>query len=558
MLVQARVFFFIYIGLRLLYINRRYRVSSWRARGGDASLSECTCTMNDRPIRGRIGLESVTCSAHGVRQMNCERSMLSRSRLLRYANTMFWPPVATSYRGRVNSKTRSVSYTVNSAHGDLASGLSSIGGSGLSQKPGGQLVLPFIELHLHVWPHPSMYSTPRGQCLVAIPEEERVLIGTNTPLYIAKYDEETEKVKYRAYHYPREYEEDCSVLFCARRNAEIDYEAEEAKVIDPPLDGTSCGCGKVHLKKIFRRFLAESSETEEQTDLLEKSSQVNPIAETNEFNYSLYLQEPEDERVLIGTNTPLYIAKYDEETEKVKYRAYHYVGHDGEKECPESSNIMGNPKGKSAFAWSECSLQNFKKHLKTIHDGHKDYACDKCDKKFGRQSNFLRHQKAVHGGRKDYACDKCEKKFGRKDHWLFHQKTVHEIRRYFECDKCEKKFVHKQYLFLHQKTVHEGRKDHSCDKCEKKFGRKWDLLLHTRTVHEGRKDFACDKCDKKFVLRSNLLLHQKLVHEGRKDHSCDKCEKKFGRKWDLLFHQRTVHEGRKDFTCDKCFKFLKL
>ncbi|CAB0040193.1 unnamed protein product [Trichogramma brassicae] len=131
-------------------------------------------------------------------------------------------------------------------------------------------------------------------------------------------------------------------------------------------------------------------------------------------------------------------------------------------------------------------------------------------------------QETVHEGRKDYACDKCEKKFGQKKQWL-----------------------------VHQRIVHEGQKDYECDNCEKKFGKKWDLHIHQKTVHEGRKDFECDKCEKKFGQKVNLLCHQKTVHEGRKDFECDKCEKTFGQKVNLLSHQKTVHEGRKDFECDK-------
>ncbi|KAL7300976.1 hypothetical protein TKK_0006253 [Trichogramma kaykai] len=46
-------------------------------------------------------------------------------------------------------------------------------------------------------------------------------------------------------HVPQDKVEDCSVQYCARRNAETNYEAEEIKTVLPPLDGTSCGCGKI-------------------------------------------------------------------------------------------------------------------------------------------------------------------------------------------------------------------------------------------------------------------------------------------------------------------------
>ncbi|CAB0043928.1 unnamed protein product [Trichogramma brassicae] len=189
-----------------------------------------------------------------------------------------------------------------------------------------------------------------------------------------------------------------------------------------------------------------------------------------------------------------------------------------------------------------------------IHGGRKDYACEKCEQKFGLKSNLIRHQKAVHDGRKDYTCDNCEKKFANKSNLLLHQRTVHEGRQDYACNKCEKKFGRKPHLLRHRREVHEGRKDYACDECGKKFSQNSDLFRHQKSVHEGRKDFACDKCEKKFVEKSKLIRHLKIVHEGRKVYECDNCEKKFGQKSYLLIHQRTVHEGRKDFACDKCEK----
>ncbi|CAB0040268.1 unnamed protein product [Trichogramma brassicae] len=124
-------------------------------------------------------------------------------------------------------------------------------------------------------------------------------------------------------------------------------------------------------------------------------------------------------------------------------------------------------------------------------------------------------------------------------------------RRFYACDRCEKKFGRKPDLLKHQKTVHEGRKDYLCDKCEKKFTQVGNLHFHQRTVHEGLKNYACDRCEKKFGLKQHLLVHQRTVHEGRKDFTCDKCDRKFGVKFKLIEHQKTVHEGRKDYACDK-------
>ncbi|CAB0042721.1 unnamed protein product [Trichogramma brassicae] len=213
--------------------------------------------------------------------------------------------------------------------------------------------------------------------------------------------------------------------------------------------------------------------------------------------------------------------------------------------------------GHKNFACNECEKKfndprNLLRHQKQVHEGRKDYECYNCEKKFGHKSTLVFHQKTIHRGSKDYACDKCEKKYVRKQYLLDHHRTVHEGRKDYTCDQCEQKFGSKSNVWKHQKTVHEGRKDYLCDKCKKKFGLKSDLLKHRRTVHEGRKDFVCDKCEKKFAQKPHLLLHQKTVHEGRKDFACNKCEKTFGQKSTLLIHRKTVHEGRKDYTCDKC------
>ncbi|CAB0039166.1 unnamed protein product [Trichogramma brassicae] len=91
---------------------------------------------------------------------------------------------------------------------------------------------------------------------------------------------------------------------------------------------------------------------------------------------------------------------------------------------------------------------------------------------------------------------RCDKKFGYKHHLLHHQKTVHEGRKDYACDKCEKKFGHKRPLLRHQKSAHEGHKDYVFDKCEKKIGQKPDLLYHLKTVHENHKDYAKNHCEK--------------------------------------------------------------
>ena len=46
-----------------------------------------------------------------------------------------------------------------------------------------------------------------------------------------------------------------------------------------------------------------------------------------------------------------------------------------------------------------------------VHEGVKNYKCDKCDKEFNYALSLNNHKKIVHGGLKQYTCKKCNKKF---------------------------------------------------------------------------------------------------------------------------------------------------
>jgi len=42
-----------------------------------------------------------------------------------------------------------------------------------------------------------------------------------------------------------------------------------------------------------------------------------------------------------------------------------------------------------------------KKHIQTVHEGHRDYECDSCGKSFSESGNLKRHIHTVHEGHKD-------------------------------------------------------------------------------------------------------------------------------------------------------------
>ena len=55
--------------------------------------------------------------------------------------------------------------------------------------------------------------------------------------------------------------------------------------------------------------------------------------------------------------------------------------------------------------------KNLKKHINTIHLGHKDYKCEFCGKSFSEAGSFKRHIQNKHDLCKDKKCDICSKSF---------------------------------------------------------------------------------------------------------------------------------------------------
>ena len=48
---------------------------------------------------------------------------------------------------------------------------------------------------------------------------------------------------------------------------------------------------------------------------------------------------------------------------------------------------------------------HLKRHIRTVHEGHKDYKCENCNKWFSEAGNLKKHSHTSHEGRKDFKCD---------------------------------------------------------------------------------------------------------------------------------------------------------
>ena len=54
---------------------------------------------------------------------------------------------------------------------------------------------------------------------------------------------------------------------------------------------------------------------------------------------------------------------------------------------------------------------NLRKHIKTVHEGHKNHKCNSSEKSFSQRSNLKTQIQIVHDGHNDHNCGHCGKYF---------------------------------------------------------------------------------------------------------------------------------------------------
>ena len=151
----------------------------------------------------------------------------------------------------------------------------------------------------------------------------------------------------------------------------------------------------------------------------------------------------------------------DEKKKQLFHQCFH---HENIIRTPSQKKSEAEPEIPSIAPPSKCNIfgksfsrsRDIKIHMKTVHEGQKNYNCDSCDKSFTLGSNLKRHFRIVHEGQKDYKCVSCEKSFITRSHFKRHFQSVHEGRKEFKCDSCDKSFSRKDSFKRHLKDVHEG------------------------------------------------------------------------------------------------------
>lgn len=88
--------------------------------------------------------------------------------------------------------------------------------------------------------------------------------------------------------------------------------------------------------------------------------------------------------------------------------------------------------------------------------------CHLCGQRFARRSNLFKHLRSVHEEVRRFACSSCSFKFKRQDHLLKHTRSVHNKVRKFQCEICGIGFAEKFNRDKHTKSIHFTKRAFQC------------------------------------------------------------------------------------------------
>ena len=188
------------------------------------------------------------------------------------------------------------------------------------------------------------------------------------------------------------------------------------------------------------------------------------------------------------------------------------------------------------------------RHIRNVHEGHKDHKCTICSKLYFHKRELKRHIRIVHESNKDiYECN---------------ISGVHECEKHKPCPICNKA-IEKNCLKSHIKKVHEEqKKDSTSDitllsKTRLKKDVTAGVKMNSRNVSKLQKEYKCHWCDKISTNSYNIERHIGRLHPEKVQNSfkCELCLSLINT-YISKSHILRNHYNQSDQICDKCGKFF--
>ncbi|KAH8364377.1 hypothetical protein KR084_006425 [Drosophila pseudotakahashii] len=155
----------------------------------------------------------------------------------------------------------------------------------------------------------------------------------------------------------------------------------------------------------------------------------------------------------------------------------HRFTHDDQMELPYACEIpdctlrfyskeklkihMMRHQGIKNYSCPYCGLKKTTKNELRLHINfhtlERTWSCKECPKVCNSSTSLKKHVRSVHEKARDYACHYCEKRFATSDTRKYHEMT-HTGEKNFECRVCGKRFIQPSALRTHLK-IHELEQD---------------------------------------------------------------------------------------------------
>ncbi|XP_030877089.1 PR domain zinc finger protein 5, partial [Leptonychotes weddellii] len=213
----------------------------------------------------------------------------------------------------------------------------------------------------------------------------------------------------------------------------------------------------------------------------------------------------------------------------------------------------------------------YKNHKKT-HSEERPFQCEECKALFRTPFSLQRHL-LIHNSERTFKCHHCDATFKRKDTLNVHVQVVHERHKKYRCELCNKAFVTPSVLRSHKKVSRSLLNDYEvidsatwcvllseCKEVIPASDMSWGsdgsacfaslLFSDLETSFAGERPYQCPYCEKGFSKNDGLKMHIR-THTREKPYKCSECSKAFSQKRGLDEHKRT-HTGEKPFQCDVC------